>query len=135
MNETVTSEFLADAHVHRLVELRPGLLRLHKTLLEMERNGFEATHGRTNSGELLQLVINHPQFAWVRMISALVTQIDETLDADEPVADEEVVSLITKARELFTSSENDEFRFKYQAALQQEPDVVMAHSELMKLLR
>jgi hypothetical protein len=38
MSEIVISEVLANADVHRLVDLRPGLLRLHKTLLDMERN-------------------------------------------------------------------------------------------------
>ena len=119
MSEIVISEVLANAHVHRLVDLRLGFLRLHKTLLEMERNSFEKAHGRVNSGELLQLVINHAQFAWLRMVSALVVQIDEMLDADEAVTDADVNNLITGARQLFTASDNKEFSDKYQAALQQ----------------
>jgi len=65
-------------------DVRVRLLHLHQTLLDMERKSFETTHGRVNSGELLQLVLNHEQFAWLRIISALVVQIDEMLDADEP---------------------------------------------------
>lgn len=132
----MTSEVLADhPDVHRLVDLRLGLLRLHKTLLEMERLNYEKVHGQVNSGELLQLVLNHPQFAWLRMISALVVQIDEMLDADEPAAHGDMINLITRARQLFTESADREFQQKYQSALQQEPEVVMAHSALMKLLR
>ena len=119
----------------RLFDLRLGLLRLHKTLLEKERINFERVSGRVSSGELLQLVINHPQFAWLRMISALVTQIDEILASEEPVSAKEVTDINGKTRQLFTSSDNEEFKDKYQRALQQEPEVVMAHSELMKLLR
>ena len=118
-----------------LREVRVRLLHLHQTLLEIERKSFERTHDRVNSGELLQLVINHAQFAWLRMFSALVVQIDETLDADEPITDADVINLIAGVRQLFTASENKEFSDKYQAALQQEPEVVMAHSALMKLLR
>ncbi len=135
MSKIVTSEVLADADVHRLVDLRLGLLRLHEALLEVERKSFERTHGRVNSGELLQLVINHAQFAWLRMVSALVVQIDEMLGADEPATHADVINLITGARQLFTASDDKEFSDKYQAALQQEPEVVMAHSALMKLLR
>ena len=120
---------------NRLREVRSRLLHLHQTLLNMERKSFETIHGSTTSGELLQLVINHPLFAWLRTISALITQIDELYDADEPPADEDVTNLVTQARQLFTSAEDEELRFKYQSALQQEPEVVMAHSELMKLLR
>lgn len=136
MNEGRNSdELLANPSTHRLFDLRLGLLRLHKALLERERINFERVAGRVSSGELLQLVINHPQFAWLRTISALVTQIDEMLGADEPGVDGDVTDLITQARQLFKSSDNEEFRRKYQTALQQEPEVVMAHSELMKLLR
>jgi len=118
-----------------LHDVRVRLLHLHQTLLEIERKSFERTHGRVNSGELLQLVINHAQFAWLRMVSALVVQIDEMLDADEPVTHGDVSNLIGRARQLFTESEDREFQQKYQAALQHAPEVVMAHSALMKLLR
>ena len=120
---------------NRLREVRLQLLHLHQTLLEMERKSFERIHGRVNSGELLQLVINHPQFAWLRMVSALVVQIDEMLDADEPVSTEDLITLISAVRQLFTESEDQEFQQKYQAALQHEPEVVMAHAALMKFLR
>jgi hypothetical protein len=131
MNDTstVTSESA------RLREVRLQVLRLHQTLLEMERKRFERTHGRIDSGELLQLVINHAQFAWLRIVSALVVQIDERLDADEPASPEEMIGLIAATGKLFTESEDQEFLQKYQVALQQEPEVVMAHSALMKLLR
>src|SRR5437870_7964429 len=131
MNNTST----ATSESTRLREVRLRLLHLHQTLLEMERKDFARTHGRVNSGELLQLVINHTQFAWLRMVSALVVQIDEMLDADEPVTHADVSNLIGRARQLFTESEDREFQQKYQAALQHAPEVVMAHSALMKLLR
>ncbi|MGI9067322.1 MAG: hypothetical protein ACR2HX_13090 [Pyrinomonadaceae bacterium] len=62
-------------------------------------------------------------------------QIDEMLDADEPASATDRINLIPGARQLFTEPEDQEFQQKYQAALQQEPEVVMAHSALMKLLR
>jgi hypothetical protein len=135
MSEIITSEVLADPDVHRLVDLRLSLLRLHKVLLEMERINYEKVHGQVNSGELLQLVLNHPQFNWLRMISALVVEIDEALDGDEPATMSDVENLINQARLLFASPENEEFKTRYQAALQREPDVVMAHSVVMQLLR
>ena len=104
MNDTST----ATSESALLREVRLRLLHLHQTLLEMERKSFESTHGRVNSGELLQLVINHAQFAWLRMVSALVVQIDEMLDADEPVTHADVSNLIGRARQLFTESTNFE---------------------------
>ena len=130
-----SSHALPEATLKRLRELRHGLLRLHKTLLEMERADFERDFGRLTSGELLQLVINHPQFAWLRKISALVVQMDEMLAAEEPGTPGDVQSLLAQASVLFTSSTDEVFKEKYQAALQREPAVVLAHSEVTKLLR
>src|SRR6266446_1777685 len=116
---------LPESTLKRLRELRSKLLHLHKTLLEMERADFERVSGRLTSGELLQLVINHPQFAWLRIISALVVQIDEMLDAEEPATLNDVQNVLSQARALFSASTGDVFNEKYQVALQREPAVVM----------
>jgi len=135
MSEIVTNEFLADSHLHRLADVRLGLLRLHKALLKMERIDYEKVFGRVTAGELLQLVINHAQFGWLRIISALVVEIDEALNGDELATSSDFEALISQARLLLTSPADEEFKTKYQAALQREPSVVMAHSTVMQLLR
>jgi hypothetical protein len=134
-NTSGNTKVLSDATRLQLRELRSRLLPLHKTLLEMERSDFERDFGRLTSGEMLQLVINHAQFAWLRQISALVVQIDEILDAEEPAMLDDLQNVLNQARSLFTSSADKVFREKYQAALQRNPEVVMAHSEVTKLLR
>jgi len=135
MNTAVATDSLTQAEMTRLGELRSRLLHLHKTLLEMERQDYEKRFGRVSTGELLQLVINHSQFAWLRIISALVVEIDEMLNGEESTTSKDFEDLISQSRLLFTSPENEEFKPKYQAALQREPAVVMAHSAVMKLLR
>jgi hypothetical protein len=126
---------LSKPEIARLRDLRLGLLRLHKSLLNMEQQDFEKVFGRLTSGELLQLVINHAQFAWLRMVSALVVEIDELLNEDEPAAVSDFQDLLDQARSLLTSPQDEEFKNKYQAALQREPAVVMAHAEVMQFLR
>ena len=134
-NNSENTNVLSDAALRRLRELRSSLLHLHKTLLEMERRDFERDFGRLTSGELLQLVINHAQFAWLRLISALVVEIDEMLNGDEPATMNGFQELLSQARLLFNSPANEAFKEKYQAALQREPAAVVAHSEVMNLLR
>ena len=134
-NPSNTSNALPEATLKQLQDLRRSLLHLHKMLLDMERADFERLFGRVTSGELLQLVINHAQFAWLRLISALVVQIDEMLSAEEPATVDDVRNVLTQARLLFSSPADEVFREKYQAALQREPAVVMAHSEVTNLLR
>ena len=134
-NPSEHGNVLPEAALKHLQELRRSLLHLHKTLLDMERADFERDFGRLNSGELLQLVINHAQFAWLRQISALVVEMDEMLSGEEPATKSDVENLLDQARLLFTASADERFREKYQAALQREPAAVMAHSEIAKLLR
>jgi hypothetical protein len=133
--DTEKRDVLPDSSLRDLGELRGRLLHLHRALLEMERANFERDFGRLTSGELLQLVINHAQFAWLRLISALVVQIDEMLNADEPATVNDFQELLSQARLLFNSPADEEFKEKYQAALQRDPAVVMAHSEVIDLLR
>lgn len=118
-----------------LRDLRNKLLHLHKLLLDTERIAYEQVRGRVSSGELLQLVISHEQFAWLHRISELVVQIDEMLQADEPVSLDDVQNLIAHTRTLLVPSEvGNAFERKYYNALQREPSVVLAHAEVSELL-
>jgi len=120
-----------EALLQRLRGLSRGLLNLHKALLETERAAYEQVHGRVSGGELLQLVINHEQFTWLRSISELIVRIDEMLDADEPLAADEAESLLAQARTLLTPSETGSgFERRYFVALQREPAAVLAHREV-----
>jgi hypothetical protein len=87
-----------------------------------------------NSGELLQLVIHHEQFAWLHPLSELIVQIDETLRTDEPIASEEIESLIDRIRQLILSPDPPEFGTKYHLSLQRNPDAVLAHADIVPLL-
>lgn len=135
MNTAFAPDSLTKAEIDRLGDVRASLLHLHKTLLDLERRDYEKRFGRVSTSELLQLVINNAQFAWLRIISALVVEIDEVLNGEEPATLEDVEDLITQARLLFTSPGNEEFKRKYQTAMQREANVVMAHSAVMQLLR
>ncbi len=116
-------------------DLRRGLLRLHKILLDQERAAYERGHGTVSSGEMLQLVINHEQFAWLHAISELIVRIDEALEAKEPATtEEEAAALLAQAQSLLIPAETgNEFQRKYYAALQSEPAAVLAHGEVIQL--
>src|SRR4051794_34448250 len=126
--QTTQPDAISGDALERLRGLRHTLLRLHKVLLDDERAAYERVHGQVNSGELLQLVISHEQFAWLHAISELVVEIDEMLDADEPLTSEAAAHVMANVRSLLTPSETgNEFERKYFAALQREPDAVLGH--------
>jgi hypothetical protein len=136
MNETIPNDSPApELTLQSLRELRRGLLHLHKALLDTERAAYEQVYGSVSSGELLQLVINHEQFAWLHSISELIVRIDEMLDVDEPVMTGDAGTLLAQARALLKPSETGgEFERRYYAALQREPAVVLAHRDVTKIL-
>jgi hypothetical protein len=114
-------------------------LRLHKTLLDLERGGYERARGRIgNSYEFLQLVLKDPWFDWLHRLSELIVQIDETLesrDPDQPTTEEDAKALLARAKNLLAPAEaGSEFQKNYFLALQQSPDVVLLHADLIRLL-
>jgi hypothetical protein len=118
----------------KLVLLRQALLRLHKSLLEMERRSYEKEHGGVSTGELFRLVVDDPQFSWLHNISEFVVRIDENLASEEGVTDEDSHVAISLARKIFAPTESgDGFQKKYFDAIQQDPAVVMEHAELARL--
>ena len=134
------SDPMSDLSRDSLKHLRQGLLRLHKMLLDLERFGYERAHQRiANSYEFLQLVLKDPWFDWLHRLSEVIVQIDEALDIrdmEQPATDEDARELIARVRTLLSpAEEGTEFQKNYFLALQQSPDVVLLHSELMKMLR
>src|SRR5215470_5243428 len=90
----------------KLVTLRVTLLRLHKTLLDMERRDYERVNGHVSTGELFRLVIDHEQFAWLHNLSEFVVRLDEALAAEAPVTSDDTHSAIMLARKMFAPSES-----------------------------
>ena len=118
----------------KLVALRQALLRLHKSLLEMERRTYEKEHGTVSTGELVRLVVDNAQFAWLHNISEFVVRIDEALAAEEGVSETDAHVAISLARKIFAPTESgDSFQKKYFDAIQSDPAVVMEHAELVRL--
>lgn len=121
--------------IAQLKTVRNALLNLHKILLEYQRSVWERSGGPIpNSYQLLNLVLHDPKFAWLHQLSELVVAIDEDLDAEEGT-EAGALALLDRARLLLVPSETgDEFQQQYFEALQQAPEVVLAHAEIIKLL-
>ncbi|NWF72205.1 MAG: hypothetical protein HXY51_04035 [Nitrospirae bacterium] len=120
----------------RLLDMRGGLLSLHKALILAEQVTYERIHGRVAStSQLLQLVLNDPWFTWLHPLSQLVIRIDELLDDESELLHVEMEHFLIEARALIRpSEEGDGFERSYYEALQREPDVIFAHVEVKKLL-
>ena len=121
----------------KLTDLRQILLSLHKALLDSERTAYELVHGTVPSaGAFLQLLINDPWFQWLRPITTLLVEIDETLAAKKPPATAQALErLIADTRALLSPSrEVDGFWKRYSGVIQRDPGVSVLHQQMEKQL-
>lgn len=120
----------------QLNSLRSKMIVLHKALIDSERVEYEKSFGPLETPQqFLKVLINDPWFAWLQPFSRLVVTIDEILESEEPIPVEEVTELMRRARALLEVSEvSDDSRRSYFEALQREPDVILAHAEVMRVV-
>ena len=119
-----------------LFDLRKTLLHLHKTLLDWERAAYERVHGRVSSTELLKAIVEDRQFAWLRPISELIVHIDQTVDTELPESGAEVEAIVARARAVTAADETGTpHAQRYHSALQEHPDAVFAHRDVMNVLK
>ena len=121
----------------QLAALRSRLIVLHKALIDSERVEYEKSFGTLQTPqEFLKALINDPWFAWLQPFTAMLASIDETLEREEPIRAEEIETINRNARALLeVREETDDSRRSYFEALQREPDVILAHAAVMKLIK
>jgi len=118
-----------------LRELRTGLLHHHRVLMEHARRDYERLHGRiAGPGQLLHLLMQDPEFGWLRMLSSLLAELDESLEEPVPGETEAVVAAIARLL-LEVEADDGGFQVRYRQALQDSPDVVLSHAQVGGALR
>jgi hypothetical protein len=117
----------------RLVSTRLALLDLHKLLLTRERRAYEREHGPVGAGTLLELAIGDRRFEWLHRISEIVVRIDQMLEWRDLWTDADAEWVLSGIRALLVpSAEGTDFEQRYDAALQEDPHVVLAHRTVIR---
>jgi len=116
--------------------LRRAVLELHKALMDAQRIRYERLHGRiATNGEFLGLVLEHPQFAWLRALSALIARLDEWLDTEEGSDPGELDALVAALRALVEpQGTHAVFSGPYWEIVNDVPEATIAHVKLWQLL-
>jgi len=112
-----------------LTLLARQLRDVHKILIDLETQYF----GNVGSPlEHLQLLTNHPHFAWLQKLSGLMAAFDERLDQPEPVTAAEAADFRAAIENLLGPAEpgDADFQRRYRALLHDAPELVMAHGAL-----
>jgi hypothetical protein len=121
-----------------LRSLRLPLLALHKAVLGTERRSLERIHGELSGAQFLQIVSDPLRYGWLQPFSGLILAIDDTLDVDGG-GDADIATpdeLLDRARELLLPPKADTpFGRRYVSLMQKEPELVLAHAAVARLLR
>lgn len=119
-----------------LVQIRNKFLRLHKILMDDDRERYERLHGGLTSGKFLEMLLSDERFAWLRTISTLIVRIDEAFDLDDGLSEEMLEGFYTESRDLFdeNSDEYSEFKEKLNKALPALPEAKQLKEEILALL-
>ena len=111
------------------------MLKLHKNLVDHERSIWEGINGPVNSGQFLNVLLEDKDFAWLRKFSTLIVDIDEMFAQKDGYADEAVELHLNKLQQLISMQDEDEdFKAKYQSALQQDLEAASRQGDLRSLL-
>jgi hypothetical protein len=115
---------------------REALVELHKAILDAQKIAYEREHGRVQSrGELLQLVVRDPQFAWIRALSALIAELDEWAESEHESREKEIAAVVLALRTLIQpDGTNAEFTTRYWPLVEAAPEALVAHVRLWRLI-
>lgn len=118
-----------------LKKSRDLLLKLHKEILDREREMYEQFNGRLSPTEYLSLLLENEDFAWLRKFSMLIVEIDEMFAQKDGYEEAMLDANLSKVKELVNMAEPDEyFRAKYQLAIQADPEAASLHGEIKDLV-
>ena len=114
----------------KLQELAAGLRELHQELLDGQRDEYQRLHGPIAGGaQLLHLAAHDPSFAWLRVLSALMVDLDALLDEDTDPSDDEAGALRQELEETFSTAKSGQF-WDRGSPLLQSPRVAMAYAQV-----
>jgi len=112
---------------------RAPLLALHRVLIDLERGEYEKRHGRVTPATLLDLLLHHPQFEWLRPLSVAIAAMDQMPATPDTLAMR--IAWVETMRELLSPDpELGGFQRHYAARLARSPEALHAHAMVVKVL-
>lgn len=123
------------ARIQLLKEARMQILRLHKDLIDIEREVFEMENGQLSSGRFLQVLLSNENFAWLRKFSMLIVEIDEMFNLDDGYTKEMVEKQFSRLNEILElKTEDESFNSKYRNSIHDKSLIKTQHNELKRLI-
>ena len=123
----------------RIVAVAQALRELHRVLAERARRDLEAERGTVIApGAWLSTLVSDTRFAWLRLLSELIVDLDVFLDADPAPAEDDLASIRADVERMIAPSPvpgtESDFSRHYWHYVHDEPQVGTVHGELRQAL-
>lgn len=120
----------------RLGQISSALFKIHKLLLEDEfENREKSTGNPIPPTERLNILLNDPSVAWLRILSGLMAYVDEIYYQKEAILERQFEDVLDKTSHLIALQDEQEFTYRYRQALGTIPDLMVAHGHLKAALK
>lgn len=120
----------------QIKQARDSMLRLHKVLMDRDRERYEREHGSVPAGKFLEMLLGDPNFEWLRVLSTLIVRIDEAFDLDDGVSNEMLRGFQQEIIDIFDkdSGEYEDFQTRFNQALPELPEAGKLRNEILSTL-
>lgn len=116
-----------------LRDISKVLIPLHRGLIDAVREDYSFAYQPVESPtQLLRLVSDHPFFAWLKPITALIVDIDEMVRTDFTA--EQVETIAARLDRLFGANVDAAFAERYVPILQRSVDVAIGHAAVRQAM-
>jgi hypothetical protein len=129
----MSSSQSASGYRWEVQEVAGALTHLHRALLDEQRTEYERAHGPVAPAQLLNLALHDPSFAWLRVLSEFMTDVDALLEEADPPSELEASALRWELEEVLSAAAERGFWDRCQPLLQV-PAVAMAYGRLRSVL-
>lgn len=120
----------------KLGQISAAMMKIHKLLLEEEMEAREIAINKViPPAERLNVLLNDPEFAWLRALSQLMAYVDEIFFQKEPVLERQLKEAEEKVEALFALQNESEFAYRYRSKLSTIPDLMIQHGLLKVALK
>lgn len=120
----------------QLRHITSAMARIHKTLLESEIENREIDQKMILSpADRWNLLLNDPDFEWLRALSQLMAAVDEVYFQKEVIEAEQFETACKNIIELLILPSETKFSKKYRSLLPVVPDLMPQHGLLKQALK
>ncbi len=109
------------------------LLEIHTQILDVKRRSDPGLRGVPGMNRL----IHDPEWAWLRLLSSLIADVDHKAASKEPLTEAEVTNFASRARGILLGQgdrSDAAFLAQYRPLFQDNAALASAHGELKRLL-